>query len=375
MSLIHHDKTDYAEASSRAAEHGRNHLMSLIEKGKVQGQRVIKELSDMMIQDYDCKSRGLRFKYGEDNALQIIGHNKNLGVGAHARRQILQECKLPADYFARLEGSEWGKELASHSLNTLYSNAPGPHERRILRTVENTVRGVVSPAYQPRDTALLIESFLTACGEFGAQPYESRIGESKFFLRVILPKVFEPVPNEPCAFVIHFAESEFGNGATVVSASLLRLACTNLAVFENALREVHLGGGKGNGTIKWEKDTIRAMTQSTAKQLRDVVRGQFSPEGVKNVLDAVKAADAQKIDPRAIKDFLKKHCSTAEAKGITDAFNSPDVTMMPAGQTRYRFSNAISFFAQDTSVGGDRSEELQSLAGKVLKAALDKKAA
>lgn len=366
MAMIHHSDKNYEEASSVAAEHGRNHLNGLIEKGRAQGQRVLSELSEMVINDYDCRTRGLRFAFQDDKGLSVVGNKKTFGVGSHAQRQILQEIKLPADYFGRLSQTDWGKELAEVTLNKHFENAPAD-DRRILRTVKDTVKGVVSPAYQPRDTALLIESFLGACKEFDAQPYESRIGESKFFIRVILPKVFEPVKNEPCAFVIHFAESEFGNGATVVSSSLLRLACTNLAVFDNSLREVHLGGGRGNGTIKWEKDTIRAMTQSTAKQLRDVVRSQFSPEGVNKVLDMVKLADATKIDPWQIKDFLKKHCSVAEAKGITDAFNSGDVSMMPAGQTRYRFSNAISFFAQDTSVGGERSEELQALAGKAMR--------
>lgn len=365
MSLIHHSNENYEEASSRAAKHGRDKLNGLIEKGRAQGQRVLEELNNMVIEDYAMKSKAMRFDHDANRELSIIGREKNLGVGKFARRQLLQEIKFPSDFYENLMGSEWGRDLATTNLNTIFGNK-GENERRILRTVKDQVLGVVTPQYKPRDTGLLIESFLTACKKYDAQPYEARISESKFFLRMILPKVFEPVPNEPCAFVIHFGESEFGNGATVVSASLLRLACTNLAVFDNALREVHLGGGTNQDGMKWEKDTIKAMTQSTAKQLRDVVNGQFSKEGVDRVLGLVKEAHETKIDPWAIKEFLKKHTTAAEAKGITDAFNSGDVDMMPIGQTRLRLSNAISFFAQDERVNGERSEELQFLAGKVL---------
>jgi hypothetical protein len=367
--LVHHSPEDYGAASTKAAVHARASMEAMIAKGRAQGQRVIHTLSDQVITDYSMPTVKMRFAFGEDNgAFKIKGKEKELAVTNFARGQILTDAKVPQEYFGRLTASgDWGKNLAAHTLNEVFSHKP-VGEKMMLRTVSDELRGYVTESYQPRDTAMLVEAFLDACKPFDAQPYEARVSDSRFHIRMILPMVFEPVKNEPCAMVLEFRESEFGNGATVLRASLLRLGCTNLAIFDNALREVHLGGSK-NPAFKWQKDTIRAMTMAMGKQMRDVVHGQFSPERVKEIMALVKRADEEKIEPFKIAAFLKANCDKAEAKLITEAFTSADVDMMPAGQTVYRFSNAISFFAQDEKVSADRREELQELAGKAMKLA------
>lgn len=366
--LIHHSSVKYDEAASAAAAHARKAMEAMIQKGREQGKRVIHTLSEQVIQDYATPTHKMRFAFSDtDGAFKVKGRENDLAVTNFARGQILVDAKVPQEYFSRLTTQgDWGKRLAAHTLDEVFGHKD-PKEKMMLRTVEHQVRGYVTPSYQPRDTAMLIETFLSACKPFDAQPYEARVSDSRFHIRMILPKVFEPVKNEPCALVVEFRESEFGNGATVLRASLLRLGCTNLAIFDNALREVHLGGSKNN-QYKWQPDTIKAMTSALSKQMRDVVTGQFSPERVNEIMDVVRRADAEKIDPFKIKDFLKLHCTKDEVKGISEAFTSNDVEMMPAGQTRYRFSNAISFFAQDDSVSADRKDELQELAGKVLTA-------
>lgn len=366
--LLHHSSQTYDVAASVAAAHARKSMEAMIAKGREQGKRVIHTLSDQVIQDYAMPVHKMRFSFADtDGAFKVKGKETDLAVTNFARGQILVDAKVPQEYFGRITSNgDWGKKLAAHTLDEIFAHKD-PKEKMMLRTVEQQIRGYVTPSYQPRDTAMLIETFLGACKEFDAQPYDARVSDSKFTIKMILPMVFEPVKNEPCAFVLDFGESEFGNGATKLRASLLRLGCTNLAIFDNALREVHLGGSKNN-QYKWARDTITAMTSALAKQMRDVVRGQFSPERVNEILDVVRRADAEKVDPFKIREFLKLHCTKDEVKGIHEAFTSADVEMMPAGQTRYRFSNAISFFAQDETISADRKEELQELAGKVLAA-------
>jgi len=56
-----------------------------------------------------------------------------------------------------------------------------------------------------------------------------------------MPEVYEPVPGEVVAYGLFLENSDFGNGALSVRAFLLRIWCTNLAITQEEMRQVHLG--------------------------------------------------------------------------------------------------------------------------------------
>jgi len=60
--------------------------------------------------------------------------------------------------------------------------------------------------------------------------------------------------------------------------------------------------------------------------------------------------------------------SKERTKEVTEAFNSPDIIMLPAGQTRYRLSQAISLIANQID-DAEEKLDLQKLAGDVVLAA------
>jgi hypothetical protein len=70
----------------------------------------------------------------------------------------------------------------------------------------------------------------------------------------------------------------------------------------------------------------------------------------------ISLANDEKIAPLQIKGFLDKHLGKGDAKLATDAFNGPDVEMLPPGQTAWRLSNAISWIAGQTTDGHKRLE-------------------
>lgn len=370
--LYHHDSRDYNVAASEAAGLAREKLDALIEKGRAQGPQLIETLEGQIITDYESRASKLQFQPDEKHGLllRVNGNPAAMTVHRHALGQILSDeqmpVKLPRAYLDGLLGVDgtWGRELAADNLNKLMYQNPAKRRLRVVDGDTLDLRGYVTPSFAPRDIPSLITAFMEACQKFGALPFEGQASPTRFHIRAILPMVFEPVPNEVLAFYVNFGDSEFGNGATTLSLGMLRLWCTNRAMMENVLRSVHLS--KASMDFDWKADTIRAMTVAVAKQLRDATRKVLAPEAIHRYLDVVKQANEEKIDANGIASFLKKHCTKAEVDGITGVFNSGDVEMLPVGQTRYRLSNAISFFAHNAK--DEREEELERLAGTLLAA-------
>jgi hypothetical protein len=94
------------------------------------------------------------------------------------------------------------------------------------------------------------------------------------------------------------------------------------------------------------------------------VASALTPDRVRAYCDVITQAAAEKIDAGAELKKLKA-ITKGERDTIVDAFNSPDVEMMPAGNTLWRLSNAISWVAQKAD-GDDRRLELEKIAGDLL---------
>ena len=62
-------------------------------------------------------------------------------------------------------------------------------------------------------------------------------------------------------------------------------------------------------------------------------------------LDGIKQAHEEKIDPKKAIEALKKRLTKGEVEQVIETFNSPDVEMLPPGNSRWRLSNALSWLA------------------------------
>ncbi|HEX8802366.1 MAG TPA: hypothetical protein VF772_27335 [Terriglobales bacterium] len=63
--------------------------------------------------------------------------------------------------------------------------------------------------------------------------------------------------------------------------------------------------------------------------------------------------------------MLRKALQKHEADSVVEAYNSADTVSMPAGNTMWRLSNAISWVAGETE-DAERKLEISKLAGQVL---------
>ena len=221
-------------------------LESLIERGRSRAANVI---DHVMRHKPRCLVRGDALEYrAADNLPDLITlpdreqEKINQTLHRNAIYQMAQTTDMPVKFLDSLQAvaEPWGRELLAHNLQTVF-NRRFQNKRYLLRSLQQEVRGFLSDSYRRIDSRPVVEAFATAVQEKGALPYEGYVTDTRIAIQAIMPEVYEPVPGEVVAYGLSLENSDFGNGALSVRAYLLRIRCTNLAITQEEMRQVHLG--------------------------------------------------------------------------------------------------------------------------------------
>jgi hypothetical protein len=364
--LHHHDNRDYDMAASEAAAKARVKMEEMIHRGRRFALATIETVQNAVIHDSIVRGAALEFAHVGAEIIIIRPDKQPAPFHRHGLNQAMERTGIPHStrfIDTMLSRGEWGAELLAHNLETIYRHGNGA--RYLLREESGRIKGFLSDKFRRLDSRPLLDAFCGACSEFGILPFDGYALETKFRLRAVLPHIFEPVPNEPQLFGLEWGNSDFGDGVHAVKIWNMRVWCTNTATLDDVLRQVHLGG-RLSDDVEYSRRTLELDTQANAAALKDVVRQALSPATVSSYNEAIKLAHEQKIDARDATRLLKAHLNKGEVEAATEAFNSPDVVNLPAGQTVYRLSNAVSWIAQGDGVAPARRLELQEVAGKLL---------
>lgn len=370
--MIHHDSRPYEVAVSEAGKNFQQKIEEMIHASVPRVQRVIEQVENDVPQDAVVPGRMLRFALREDKQLimgqDVAGGMKGIygnGVSRihdHAFDQICARANIKHLVTVMKElraRGDWGQELVARNLNNIYSHLNG--ERFLLRSVRGELRGFLSDQYRRLDSRPLLEAFVSAIKRFGARPVDGFALQTKMNVRAILPMVFEPFPGEIMAFGAQLSDSDFGDGKLTLSGFVLRMWCTNLATTEDVLSQVHLGR-KLSDSVVFSQQTLELDTRAMASAIDDVAAHVLAPAAVNRYIDLVKRANDEKIGPDQIHAWTKKNLTKVESEKAVEKFSSADVELLPPGQTRWRWSNALSWLANETE-DEHRKLELQEFAG------------
>ena len=363
--LIHNNKYgSYEVASSNAARAARQKMEGLIDAGQAKAAGLFNTLHNSVPKDRLVSPNAMKFSV--NGHFNLLVQDERFDLHKHARGQVIDATNgLMTRKVAESmqEAGPWGQEMLSNVLNTIYANIG--KDKMLLREVGGQVRAVLSNRYRRMDSAPIIESFAGACGSLGAVPIEAHKTDTKWALKVLLPVVFEPVQNEVMAYGAVLENSDFGDGALSLRTFMLRLWCTNYAIREEALRQVHLGR-RLDDSMMFSSQTYDLDTRAMGSAIQDIVRGLLSPVRVQKDLALIKAANEQSIDASKVIDGLHKanQLNKEETKEVSTVYNSAEVELLPPGNSLWRLSNALSLFAQSREDG--RRLELERLAGSVL---------
>lgn len=365
--LYHHDGRGYEEAASSAAKAAKEKLFAIIDKGKANAMATVEQIYNDVPNDKIVKGHKVLFETVETSPgnfeVRPNVDGEPMTIHTHAFAQVRERLHMPAAWsqFLVNEGP-WGVDKLARDMNEVMHHLDS---RYLVRSVRGQVRGWLSDQYRRLDSRPLLDTFVTACQSLGLVPTEGYALDTKVALKAMLPVVFEPAPNEVIAFGLKWGNSDFGSGKHNLHAFVLRLWCTNYAIAEDALSQVHLGGRLPED-LALSEETYALDTKTSASAMKDLVGTLLSPERVKAYLGAVKECHEKKIDPARVAAEIRKRFDKSDAERILHAFESPDTYNMPEGQNMWRMSNAVSWIAGKTE---DREKGLDMMryAGELLK--------
>lgn len=348
----------------------RERLQGIVDSGMAKASRVIERVLSEVPTDMIVPAQRFDFAVSPRGGVYLGDGQEQRIVHTHAIGQLVERAGIPRAYAQGLavpntdqEDNQWRRTLLAHSLTEHYQHDAS---RYLVRAIGDQVRGVLSDRFRRLDSRPMLDAFVSVASEIGAVPYEGIASDIRTSVRAIVPVIHEPVPGEAMVFGLSWQNSDYGAGTYAISAFVLRLVCLNGAVGENALRQVHLGGRLGEN-IEFSARTYALDTDTMVSATRDIVRAALGPAQVEKRLAVVKHAHEQEVSFAAAWKAVGTSLTKAEQSAVKDAFESKDVVMLPAGNTKWRFSNALSWVANQAE-NADRQIELQRAAGAALAA-------
>lgn len=382
--MTHHDARDYDVAASETAAKGRVKMQEIIQAGLASAEAVAASVQARVITDRIAKAPKLRLRLADDATFKlVVGGSDRLeadirsmdgpvGIHPHALDQLFENVKFPKAYAKTLAaeagGHTWGKELVARNVNEVLDRRQ--KQRNLIRhegDANGDVKAFVSDKFRRLDSRPLLDAFMGAAGEIGLVPVQGVASDTKVRMRAIMPQVFEPVANEVMLFGVEWGNSDYGDGGHSLSLFVTRVWCTNMAMGDMVLRQVHAGKTLSDD-IEYSDRTYRLDTQTNVSALKDTVRHAISAQRVNGMLAAIKAAAATELGAKGVAAILAslKGLTKTEAASVQGLYDGPDVVNLPAGNTAWRLSNALSFFANAKGVGADKKLELEAYAGAVI---------
>ncbi len=247
-----------------------------------------------------------------------------------------------------------------------------------MRTLDNQVRAFLSDSYRPLENHDLFEAVFPVIQQLGVQIVSCDVTETRLYLKAVDARISRDIPKgralgdgshvffDTLSPAIVVRNSEVGDGALVVEFALWTKACTNLAVFERALRKAHLGKRQAIGddvSALLSDETRVANDKALWLTVRDVVSNGFAEAQFHALIEKVKGTAQDKIDGSVEKvvEVASKHF------GINDGErNSVLKHLIEGGDlSRYGLFNAVTRTAEDLG-DYERASEFERIGGRII---------
>ena len=369
LDAVHAEYAKFSPAEREAK--ARAKLRERISEGQKAAVAALDRIQREVPVDRVIRARALNFLPDLQNGVALqAGEHPILGLHRHARSQMAERLGFPAKFMNQILDQPWGRELVAHNLQKLAQN--GKDERVLVRAVGEQVRGVLSSSYRTDDSRPALDSLLEFSREVGAVVVQGHALDTRVSFKIMKGEPVEIFPGEWAIIGLDYRTSDYGNGARELLGWIERLLCLNGCVVTTNFRRVHLGG-RIESDVEFSSRTKKLNEQYTRSATRDMAKALLGDGAIEKMVTLVRAANEKALDPDKALATLKKSVNKEEEKLIVEKYTSPDVELLPAGNTAWRFSNAISWLAGQVE-DQDRRLDLERLAGQVVEDA-QKKAA
>lgn len=306
---------------------------------------------------------------GEGDQLMLNMPEGEFSLHNNAVGQLADRMGVPTRYLKQLAAGEpWQRSLAAQILN---QHSDWTQRNRVLiRAVGMQVRGVLSDSYRRLNSVQILTAFVEAAAGQGAVVSDAYMNDTKVWAETILP---EPIviPTAKNGDVVIFAgarfsTSDYGDGAVDMRAFMLNGACLNGMVRESVMKQVHLGGRLPDN-LSLSQHTYELDTRTTVSAVRDLTRGLFSADNIREKAYEIQGASEIEVDlEREIKKLTKDGgLLKAEGQEVEKLLmkNDPEDGVQGAS-TLWKLTQAITAHAR--TLTPERSRELHEISGHLL---------
>ena len=317
--------------------------------------------------DYITDTRYLDFKTDEDGraslSLDIKGELQTFGVDELAHKQIAQRLMIPYRYYQKMQVEQ--SELLDTNVNTWLKYAP---ERRMIRTLDGSVRAFLSDRYRRLDNLELCEAVLPIIKDMpGAEITSCDVTPDHMYLKVINKKLKEEVSTGDvvqAGFVI--SNSEVGLGSVKVEPLIYRIVCKNGLILKDYTQKKYHVGKQVDGDSAYElysDETLRADDHAFFMKVQDTVK--VAADGARFAMAVDKLKESMDIplgkDPvKEVELLADRYQLNQNERGdvLRQLFMSGD-------NSRYGLLNAVTAASQLAS-SYERATDLERIGGEIL---------
>ena len=345
------------------------------------GQRKALNGMESIINEYGIRKDSL-VPAAEIKYHHII-NKERLTIGAkvvqtttHSLSQLLERIKMPKTFYNALQGNkeDWAVNLLQENLRVL-TDGNLKENKLLFRTVgkgdESVVKGILSNEYRRMDATPIFKTFIETGMEEGLVPSDGLNTNTRYHIKMLDKEIYEPIKGEIIGFGLSITTSDYGVGALTIQMNIMRVFCTNLAIGDNMLRQIHLGKRFGEDELVLSQATYDLDTKAIASAVRDIIRIHFKDKVVQ-YLKRIADSDGQEINVDSIlKNLQEKGIMNKGQLDTAKALyrNVDDIEVLPQQEGAWRMSNVISLMANDKKIDGDTSLRFQEAAYGILKAA------
>lgn len=317
----------------------------------------------------------------DDGSVSLnVGSDQKFSVNGVAHDQIGTFTGIPAKYYDRMRAQN--PALLAQNVNAWLHAS---EEKRMVRTLDGTVRAFLSDRYRPLENEDLAAAVLPVIQSLDLEVVSSEITERRFYLKVVDKSVVRELAKTGNAFgdgqhkiikmrhaspAITISNSEVGLGALSVLGGLYDGFCSNLATFgERSVRKYHVGArhdmaGEEIYSIL-STEARQATDRATWLQIGDVVKAAFDRAKFDQLVDKVTGTAANKID-----DVVETVNLASKRFGFNEAEGKSVLQHLIQGGELSQFGlyNAVTRTAQDLE-DYDRATEFEATGGKIIELA------
>lgn len=316
--------------------------------------------------DYLADTRRLKMRPTDgDGGVILDGVNGGMTLRPIAHQQMANTLGIPKPYYDRM--LEQQPDLLAANVNRWLETQPAT---KLIRTLDNEVRAVLSDSYRPLDNYDLVEAVLPKLTSLDAQVLSSEVTENRLYIKAVTARITEEVKvGDRVQAGVMISNSEVGQGSLRIEALDYWLRCLNGMVREQAIRKAHLGrSSRGQDAIEDAREYFRHETQAADDRaffmkVQDATAAMFDALRFNKRIDQYREVDKRIIqgDPIKVVEVTAKRLqlSDGERGGVLQH-------LIKGGElTQYGLANAITRYAQDVE-SYDRSTELESLGSDVI---------